>query len=128
MRNTYTIENYTFENNKLIFILNENNEDIQFQPAGQVIVDSDDFAFIYLVDTGDAYGYLRFPPNVWPQLVQILEQQQDPTLQFGEQTVVLQSFYEELQNLMLNIEGNNNYGQPFTDAVEKVFANILANT
>lgn len=127
LRKVYTIEKSEFENNQLYFILNESNVDIQIQPAKQVIADSDDFAFIYLVDAGEEYSYLRFPPAVWSELVQMLIAQQDAILKYGETTVVLEGFFEELQMLVFNIEGNNNYGLQFTEKVEEIFAPILNN-
>lgn len=125
MRKIYNIEKFKQVNNTLHFILNENEVDLQFKPAKQVIVDSDDFAFIYLVDAGQDYSYLRFSPTIWPQLVSILKEQQNPILNWGEQFIVLEDFVDELQMLVFNIEGNNNYGQQFAKAVEEAFTLIL---
>lgn len=125
MRKIYNIEKFKQVNNTLHFILNENEVDLQFKPAKQVIVDSDDFAFIYLVDAGQDYSYLRFSPTIWPQLVSILKEQQNPILNWGEQFIVLEDFVDELQMLVFNIEGNNNYGEQFSKAVEEAFTLIL---
>lgn len=125
MRKIYNIEKFKQVNNTLHFILNENEVDLQFKPAKQVIVDSDDFAFIYLVDAGQDFSYLRFSQTIWQQLVSILKEQQNPILNWGEQSIELEDFVDELQMLVFNIEGNNNYGEQFTKAVEEAFSLIL---
>lgn len=125
MRKSYSIENFKLVNDELYFILNEKSENLYFQPANQVIADSDDFAFVYLLDTGDAYSYIRFPQVIWPQLVGILQREKDPILTWGVQSMTLSGFYEELKMLVNNIEGNNNYGAEFTNAVEIAFALFL---
>ncbi len=73
MRKIYTIETLNFENDQLHFSLNDNEENLQLKPAAQLIADSDDFAFIYLLDAGEDYHYLRFPPSSWENLVHILQ-------------------------------------------------------
>ncbi|UZN00166.1 hypothetical protein OL548_10220 [Lysinibacillus sp. MHQ-1] len=59
-----------------IFSLNDNEVNLQLKPAGQLIADSDDFAFIYLLDAGEDYHYLRFPPSSWENLVHILQKKE----------------------------------------------------
>ena len=125
MRKVYTIENFECEKDQYTFILNEMASDIQFQPAKQMIADSEDFAFIYLVDAGAEYHYLRFPQVIWPQLLHIAKGKKEPNLKCGSQLIVLEDFINELQMLLFNIEGNNNYGLAFTKQVEQVFAAIL---
>lgn len=125
MRKSYSIENFKHVNDELYLILNEKVGNLHFQPANQVIADSDDFAFVYLVDTGDAYSYIRFPQVIWPQLVGILQREKDPMLTWGDQSMTLNGFYEELKMLVYNIEGNNNYGAEFSSAVEEAFALFL---
>lgn len=73
MRKIYTIETSNFEQDQLHFSLNDNEGNLQLKPAGQLIADSDDFAFIYLLDAGEGYHYLRFPPSSWENLVHILQ-------------------------------------------------------
>lgn len=125
MRNTYIIEKFQFQQNNLHFSLNELTEEKQFQPAGQVLTDSDDYSFIYLVDEGDQYSYLKFPQNIWPQLAELLKSEHDPYLQVGDQLIELSNFNEEMRTLLLNIEGNDNYGNDFVQAVESQFEQIL---
>ena len=125
MRNTYKIEQLQWNENNLHLSLNELLDEKQFQPAGQVLVDSDDYSFIYLIDEGDQYSYLKFSQNVWPQLVELLKSERNPYLQVGEQLIELSNFNDELRTLILNIEGNDNYGNEFVQAVESQFELIL---
>lgn len=125
MRKLYIIEKFELVNHQLYFILNENDVNLQIQPAKQVIADSDNFAFIYLVDSGQDYSYLRFPPSIWSQLVYLLQQEQNPILKWGEQFIELEDFVDELRILIFNIENNDNYGSQFTNAVETAFSSIL---
>jgi len=126
VRKIYTIETLNFENEELHFSLNDNEVNLQLKPAAQLIADSDDFAFIYLLDAGEDYHYLRFPPSSWDQLVHILQKGKNPKLQLGEEVLELTNFYDELEMLVYNIEGNYNYGAEFVQAVEQHFEKFLA--
>lgn len=127
MRKNYTIDSFSYKNEQLYFSVNDNELNIQFKPAGQMIADSDDFAFIYLLDTGDEYHDLRFPPPMWTELKHILQTKQNPKLQVGTEVLELANFYEELEMLVYNIEANYNYGSEFVQAVEAHFKTILAD-
>ena len=125
MRNIYMIERYQFVHNDLHLSLNEKLDTIQIQPAGQVLTDSDHLAFIYLVEEAGEYSYLYLPDDLWPALVRVLKTQQNPYLMLNEQKIELVNFTEELEMLLFNIEGNENYGKAFVEAVETAFAEIL---
>lgn len=127
MRKNYTIDSFSFKNEQLYFSLNDNELNIQFKPAAQIIADTDDFAFIYLLDAGDEYHDLRFPLPMWTELKHILQTKQNPMLQVGTEVLELTNFYEELEMLVYNIEANYNYGSEFVQAVEDHFKTILAD-
>ena len=127
MRKNYTIDSFSFKNDQLYFSLNDNELNIQFKPAAQMIADSDDFAFVYLLDAGKEYQYLRFPPTMWAELKHILQTKQNPMLHVGTEVLELTNFYEELEMLVYNIEANYNYGSDFVQAVEDHFKTILAD-
>jgi len=126
VRKIYTIETSNFEQDQLHFSLNDNEVNLQLKPVGQLIADSDDFAFIYLLDAGEDYHYLRFPPSSWENLVHILQKKKDPILRISEEAIELTNFYDELEMLVYNIEGNYNYGAEFVQTVEQHFKAILA--
>ena len=125
MRNIYFIEKYQFVHNELHLSLNEKQNEIQIQPAGQVLTDSDHLAFIYLVEEAGEYSYLYLPDDLWPALVRVLQSEQNPYLVLNEKKIELENFTEELTMLLFNIEGNENYGKPFVEAVETAFTQIL---
>lgn len=127
LRNVYKIEQSFAIHNKLHFSLNESYAQIQIQPAKKVIADSDHKTFIYIVEEAGEYSYLSFDESVWSALVSMLKNEEDPFLTLGEKTVELTNFYEELQALIFNIEGNGNYGDRFVSAVEEAFKEILSN-
>ncbi|MFP3918300.1 hypothetical protein U5N28_10875 [Lysinibacillus telephonicus] len=125
MRNVYIVDNYQFVHNNLHFSLNENENRIQIQPAGQLLADSDNLAFVYLLEEGEGYSYLHLPQQLWPQLVELLKLNRNPYLLINNNPVELTNFTDELQMLVFNIEGNDNYGTDFVEAVEKAFTEIL---
>ena len=127
MRNVYNIENHVDIHNKSTFSVNEKAQHIQISPAGQVIVDSDQYAFIYIVEEDGEFSYLHFGEDTWPALLKMLQHGEDPLLLVGEKTIELQQFHEELAALIYNIEGNSNYGEEFASRVETAFQVFLAD-
>ena len=75
-----------------------------------MITDSDSLSFVYLLEDETGYHYVKFGQEVWPLLVNTLKAEDDPTLQFGNIELTLHKFKEELEMLIFNIEGNDNYG------------------
>lgn len=88
------------------------------KPAELMIVDSDNMAFIYLADRPgeDEYDRVQFVPETWSFLKEY----------HGKEILVndslpLESFFEELDFLLDNIKDNNNYGKEFEDKVTAAF-------
>ena len=127
LRKIYNIEKYVDIHNKVTFIVNEKDQDIQIIPTGRLFADSDQFAFLYIVEENDEFSYLRFGEDTWPSLVEMLQRGEDPLLSLGQRTMDLRGFHEELESLLYNIEGNINYGEEFVARVEAAFQAILAN-
>ena len=125
MRNVYIVSQYQAVHNEIHFILNEKKQLSQLQPVGQVIVDSDNEAFLYIIEENDAYSYIGFPQAIWSQLVQMLKSGQQPYLKVEDGLMPLVQFADELKGLLYNIVGNSNYGDRFVEAVEKEFADFL---
>lgn len=84
--------------------------------VSQMIVDSDDFSFIYLLDNGVDYVRLHFVSETW----EMLERYRNQKIVLNE-TLELSDFYDELNYLISNIEGNNNYGKEFEAKVVETF-------
>ncbi|QUW21679.1 hypothetical protein JSQ81_18140 [Sporosarcina sp. Marseille-Q4063] len=97
-------------------------------PSGKMITDSEKMTFVYLLDEEEEYGQLHFEQAVWPLLVDSLKLNTNPVVTFDENAVSLNGFIEELTMLIYNIEGNNNYGEAFSTAVESAFEEILKST
>ena len=127
LRKIYNIEKHVDIHNKVTFIVNENDRDLQIIPTGRLFVDSDHFAFLYIVEENGEFSYLRFGEGVWPALVEVVRHGKEPLLSLGDRTLELDGFHEELESLLYNIEGNINYGEEFVARVEAAFQAILAN-
>ncbi|MEG0383498.1 hypothetical protein [Solibacillus cecembensis] len=126
MRKLYTIERFEMINHELHFILNEKEQQIQLEATGQVIVDSDNATFLYIVEDNNAYSYISFSKEVWPQLLQMILTEQTPYLRWNTGQIELTNFVVELNMLLFNIEGNGNYGELFVAAVEQQFSRFFA--
>ena len=122
---TYQIKSGVQLENDIRFTLEVVPADITIHATGKMLADSDEMAFVYLLEDNTSYQYLKFGQEVWPLLVNVLKATEDPTIQFGKQRIVLEQFREELRTLVFNIEGNDNYGEAFTQAVEQSFKEIL---
>lgn len=84
--------------------------------TGTMVVDSDHFQFVYLLDSAESYHNLRFVEDTWD----MLKANKDKSWYlYGE--IELTQFSEELNALLDNIVGNHNYGRPFVERVEKAF-------
>ncbi|NHM91988.1 MULTISPECIES: hypothetical protein [Staphylococcus] len=84
--------------------------------VGQMIVDSDHFSFVYLMDNGSSFSYLIFVQETWS----MLHEHKDKQIVIND-TIKLTQFKDELDYLLDNIEGNSNYGNAFVSAVEETF-------
>lgn len=84
--------------------------------VGQMIVDSDHFSFVYLMDNGSTFSYLIFVQETWS----MLHEHKDKQIIIND-TIKLTQFRNELEYLLDNIEGNSNYGNDFVSAVEETF-------
>lgn len=84
--------------------------------VGQMLVDSDNYGFAYLLDDGQSYDYLIFVQETWF----MLHENRGKKLIVNDD-LVLEHFQEELDYILENVEGNNNYGKEFVSAVEETF-------
>lgn len=125
MRNVYLIDQFNVVHNEIHFILNETKQLSQLQPTGQVLADSDQEAFLYVIDENDTYNYLSFGKSIWSQLVHILVSDQKAFLKVEDGVLELTDFAQELTGLLYNIEGNSNYGEAFVQAVEATFTEFF---
>ncbi|MCR6111364.1 hypothetical protein HXA35_13530 [Bacillus sp. A301a_S52] len=96
-----------------------------FEAGERMLVDSDNLAFVYLMETVDNYHHVRIKEDYWPALKQHLKVAVPVELQlegFNDQRKIeLTHFWEELSLLLENIQGNHNYGKVFVERVEEIF-------
>ncbi|WP_252502453.1 hypothetical protein [Sporosarcina sp. Marseille-Q4943] len=111
--------------NEIQFLLDEKAERPSGTPAKKMITDSDEHAFVYLMDIDAGYTYIHFPKDTWPYMAKALQTGNDPVLIWHDEELPLPGFVEELTMLVYNIEGNDNYGEAFTTAVEQEFEAFL---
>ena len=110
---------------KILFLVAEQAEKPRGIPAGKMITDSDNLSFVYLLEVEEGYEHLHFTQAVWPLMVDVLTKNLDPVLSWKDEIISLPGFKDELTMLIYNIEGNDNYGEAFTSAVEQAFSPIL---
>lgn len=102
-----------FEDEALKCLAEEQTEGLQ--AAARMIVDSDNQSFIYLLDGGEAFSRVHFGEKTWNML-----RDHHGSEIILNTDVILTDFWDELDHLINNIEGNN-YGEAFERAVKETF-------
>ncbi|MFD1205994.1 MULTISPECIES: hypothetical protein [Sporosarcina] len=114
--------------NEIHFILHDEEAAVQLgKPANKMITDSEEMSFVYLFDHEHGYTYVHFPQNTWGHMAKALQLDGDPIMISQGKSIPLVGFKDELTMLIFNIEGNDNYGEAFTSAVEHQFHDLLQN-
>ncbi|MGG3736747.1 hypothetical protein [Aeribacillus pallidus] len=121
MRKKVHIQTATIENSTLTLQPTEPVSLNDMVPSGQMIVDSDELAFVYLVKEQNEYTYIYLHETIWSQLKEAMEQQLQVKIVSNHEELVLENAVEELQYLVANIEGNGNYGEKMVEKVEHIF-------
>lgn len=119
------IDNGLRNDEQILFLVAEQAEKPQGIPAGKMITDSDNLSFVYLLEVEAGYEHLHLTQAVWPLMVDVLTTNLDPVLSWKDEIIPLPGFKDELTMLIFNIEGNDNYGEAFSSAVEQAFSSIL---
>ncbi|USK34823.1 hypothetical protein LIT25_05585 [Bacillus sp. F19] len=88
---------------------------------GQMLVDSDQLAFIYIMDNNEDFIYTNLPAEVWPQLKTALDSGIPLDLNVNGLTIELTDILDELSYLLENIKGNANYGEEMEKKVVETF-------
>lgn len=83
----------------------------------QMIVDSDNFTIIYILDDGEEYIRTHFVSETWEMLARYYNK----TVTVNDQ-VELKEFFTELDVLLDNIKDNSNYGKEFEGKIVETFA------
>ncbi len=108
---------------KIEFLISENEGILDLEPTGQMIVDSDSLAFVYLADSEEDYTYLYLQKESWPLLKKAMVENLPLYIVNNGIHKELIHATEELEYLIENIQGNSNYGKEMMENVEIIFHN-----
>lgn len=111
------------EENEVILLVNNDFPISEIKATGQMLVDSSELAFVYIVEKNESFIYVEIGHNTWPILKEGLENNCNYKLSNGEETSELPNLREELLYLIDNIKGNSNYGEEMVTKVEECFCN-----
>jgi hypothetical protein len=121
MKQKWKITESIVRGNELVFQLQEDANLENTKASGQMLVDSDSLAFIYLLEKENEYVYLEIPEMVWKDCKVALEANNAFFIKALNGELLLENFKEELEYLIENIRGNGNYGEDMEKAVSSVF-------
>ncbi len=107
---------------KIILKVDESYPVSQLIPKGQILVDSDSFAFIYIAEKEDEYVYIVLHKDSWQSMKEGLAANLKLYISNGQDNLELIDWKEEMEYLIDNIEGNGNYGEEMEQAVTSVFS------
>ncbi|RBP03683.1 hypothetical protein [Rossellomorea aquimaris] len=121
MRKIVQFKHTTYENGTL-YLHTDQAELLQgTTAAGQIIADSDRYAFVYLAENEEEYVYLYLEESIWDELKKALLNKSAVIAKSDDYSLELDQFIEELDYLVTNIEGNGNYGDEMVKKVENIF-------
>ncbi|PWA12694.1 hypothetical protein DCC39_04455 [Pueribacillus theae] len=110
------------EENRVIASVSPSMENIQsFSPSGQMLVDSENLAFLYILDSEEGYQYVSFRHDLWETLKEGINQDMHVFIENNNNMIELKDFYTELAYLIHNIKDNPNYGERMEKEVETNF-------
>ncbi|GGJ76778.1 hypothetical protein GGR02_002972 [Anoxybacillus voinovskiensis] len=90
-------------------------------PKCYMLVNSDEQAFVYIIEKDDEFVYVSIPQPCWKEIKEVLTEPLTVWLQDGTNQLELIGFSEELAYLIENIAGNANYGEEMEKAVKETF-------
>ncbi|WP_368658609.1 hypothetical protein AB3Z07_04750 [Metabacillus halosaccharovorans] len=97
-------------------------EQSDVKAQGQMLVDSDQLAFIYILESGDEFVYASLPHRIWPQLKEALDKEYKVAMKWNGKQIELENLTEELHYLLENIKDNANYGDEMESKVVELFS------
>lgn len=121
MKKMMPVLSAVIENKNLMLNVDENYSLVNVIPKEQMLVDSDQFSFVYILEINEEYTYLVLEAEIWQILKEAVDQSLTVILTNKKNTVNLPLFVEELTYLIENIKGNSNYGEEMVEKVESTF-------
>ncbi|ESU32644.1 hypothetical protein G3A_10190 [Bacillus sp. 17376] len=122
MNQKILITNVKIENNEVLLSTDIETGLGEFAATGQMLVDSDQLSFIYIIDKEDGYHYVNIPAVAWSVIQEGLQAGAETYLTNNGGRLKLEGFHNEMEYLIENIIGNSNYGEEMVTKVEQVFA------
>lgn len=102
-------------------LLQANESIIGLKPGEQILVDSDQLSFIYLMEDKEDYTYIVLSEQIWSFLKSAIEQKLPVWLTYNDEKTELTNFLEELEYVLSNIKDNSNYGEEMLEKADKIF-------
>jgi CHAT domain-containing protein len=121
MKKMMPVMSAVIENKTLILNVDKTNSLDNVIPKGQMLVDSDQFSFVYILEIKEEYTYLVLTSEIWYLLKEAIDQTLPIVLSNQKNELPLPMFFEELTYLIENIKGNSNYGEEMVEKVESTF-------
>ena len=119
MNKRITINKANFLDSKLYLQASESISGLS--PTEQILVDSKEFSFVYLMENLEGYTYIEMNESIWPLLKTGMELKNPVWVLYEDEQMELTNFNEELNELINNIRGNSNYGAEMVTKVEEIF-------
>lgn len=121
MKKMMSVLSAVIENETLMLKVDETNSLIDVKPKEQMLVDSDQLSFVYILEINEEYTYLVLTSEIWQILKKAVDQSLSVILTNQKDSLPLPMFIEELNFLIENIKGNSNYGEEMVEKVESTF-------
>ncbi|MFD3447351.1 hypothetical protein ACFDTO_22425 [Microbacteriaceae bacterium 4G12] len=122
MQKKISIKGVEKEEHALIFCAEDTDIIVQeLQSKQHVLVDSDNLAFLYIMENNIEFVYISIPHLVWPELKEALDTNKKVFIKVNGLQLELEQLKEEVEYLVANIEGNANYGDELVSKVESIF-------
>ncbi|WP_223700669.1 UPF0738 family protein [Sutcliffiella deserti] len=93
----------------------------QVTASSQMLVDSDNLAFIYKLETPSEFIYVSIKDTYWEDLNKAMEEKKAVVLLIENIALLLTNVEEELGYLIENIRDNANYGEEMERRVNEIF-------
>lgn len=121
MKKMMSVLSAVIENETLMLKVDETNSLIDVKSKEQMLVDSDQLSFVYILEINEEYTYLVLTSEIWQILKKAVDQSLSVILTNQKDSLPLPMFIEELNFLIENIKGNSNYGEEMVEKVESTF-------
>ncbi|WP_078430359.1 hypothetical protein [Alkalihalobacterium alkalinitrilicum] len=93
------------------------------QAAGRMLANSDQLAFIYLLEDDERYQHVSIPEHLWAELTTALRKINNVYIELAsEYEIECTYFKDEFNYLLENIQDNSNYGDKMVEAVGRIIS------